>query len=108
MVKPTTGDIYKMLMPMLVGALLSGAAFWLSFPRNVITKDDLEKTMPGLIAQYSQYSQDAKNISTQLQALHDEQLRQGASMSQMAVDVGRISEKVGVSAHPTAEQMPRN
>lgn len=101
--KPTNidrSDIYKWLSGLLAGALLSGAGFWLSFPRNVVTKDDLDKAMPGLISQYSQYTQDARNISTQLQALHDEQVRQGQRIEQMAVDVGRVSEKIGVSAHP--------
>lgn len=104
MVKPGPSDIYKMMTAALLGALLAGAGFWLSFPRNVVTKDDFDKLMPGMIAQYSPYSQDAKNISAQLQALHDEQLRQNASvdqrLAQMAVDIGRVSEKVGVSAHP--------
>lgn len=98
---PNTGpDLYKTIAVFLAGVVLSGATSWFLYPRNAITKDDLERMMPALVMQNNPYSGDAKNISTQLQALHDEQVRQGAQINQIAVDVGRLSEKVGVTAHP--------
>lgn len=99
-VASASDGVYKTVAVFLAGVVLSGATSWFLYPRNAITKDDLERMMPALVMQNNPYSGDAKNISTQLQALHDEQVRQGAQINQIAVDVGRLSEKVGVTAHP--------
>jgi hypothetical protein len=100
----THADWYKTAATLLLGIVLSSGAHWIFGPKNVLTQEDLVKLMPAMIAQYSPYTGDAKNLSTQLQALHDEQVRQGAQIGQMSVDVGRISEKIGVTAHPAGEQ----
>lgn len=102
--KPSLEGLYQKIALFLAGVVLSGISAWFIGPKNAVTKEDLERMMPSMIAQYSPYTGDAKNIGTQLQALHDEQVRQGAQINQMAVDVGRISEKVGVTAHPAAER----
>lgn len=104
MVRPRQNvDYWKTAATFLGGVVLAGASSWFLYPRNAVTKEDLERSIPSLISQYSPYTQDQRNIATQLQVLHDEQVRQGAALSQMAVDVGRISEKVGVTAHPNTE-----
>jgi hypothetical protein len=92
--------IFKTATACLASALLTGVISYFTMGRNNVTKEDLEKQLPSLIMQNNPYVQDARNISTQLQALHEEQVRQGSRMDQIATDVARISEKVGVSAHP--------
>lgn len=93
----------KLVIACLATALVTGGGSWLAIGRSIVTKEDIERTMPGLIIQYSPYTKDARDISTQLQALHDEQVRQGQQIQQIAVDVGRISEKAGVTAHPSGD-----
>lgn len=74
-------DWWKTVAVFLAGVVLSGAISWFSVPKNMLTKDDLEKAMPAMMSQYNPYTTDSKNISTQLQALHDEQVRQGAALN---------------------------
>lgn len=97
-------SLYKNAALFLAGVVLSGATSWFLYPRNAITKDELDRIIPAMVSANNPYMGDAKNITTQLVALHDEQVRQGAQIQQMAVDVGRISEKIGVTAHPSADQ----
>lgn len=91
------------LIPFLLGIIVTGCTSWFLYPRNAITKDDLKEIVPAMVQSNNPYTLDQRNISTQLLALHDEQVRQGAQIQQMAVDVGRISEKVGVTAHPATQ-----
>lgn len=107
--KKSPPDYWQTTAVFLAGVCLSAITAWFTAPRNVLSKDDLDRLMPAMVAQYSPYTQDQKNIAMQLQALKevqlrqgDEQIRQGAAMQQVAVDVGRISEKVGVTAHPSS------
>lgn len=69
--------------------------------RNTVTRDDLTTMMPGMISQYSPYTQDAKAIRLQL----DDQANQigelQAQIAQLDVDIARISDKLNVPAHPT-------
>lgn len=96
-------NLWRSISLFLAGVVLSGFVSYMTMGRNNISKDELDKMIPALVQQNNPYMGDQRNISTQLQALHDEQVRQGAQQQQMAVDIGRISEKMGVAAHPAAE-----
>lgn len=96
-------NVYQSVALFLAGVVISGFVSYMAMGRNNVTKDELDKVIPALMKQNDAYLPDKRDISTQLQALHDEQVRQGAQQQQMAVDIGRISEKMGVTAHPATE-----
>lgn len=96
-------DIYKTATVTLAGIVITLIGSWMTIGRNTLTKDEFEKLVPGLVQVNNPYTLDQRNIGSQLTALHDEQVRQSAALQQIAIDVGRLSEKAGVAAHPTLE-----
>jgi ABC-type Fe2+-enterobactin transport system substrate-binding protein len=87
-------DAWQRMAFFLAGIIVAGVGAFASYPRNVVTRDEL----PTLIANYSQYN--ATDVQRQLadSALHIGQLE--AQVQQLQVDVARISEHLGVPPHP--------
>lgn len=72
--------------------------------RSAVTRDDLQRDMPQLIAQYSPYTADAKDIADQLRQLKDEVESERADdaqhyqhiedqISQLQIDATRLAAK---------------
>ena len=97
-------DWYKTTTVFLAGVVMSLVGSLLLVPRNVLTKDDLDRLMPQYIAEYSPYTGDAKNIATQLQELHDQNIATQERLRQIQIDVANISAKVHVTADPGGRQ----
>lgn len=102
-VKVETEGLYKTIATFLAGVVLSGCVSWFLGPKNAVTQQELIGMMPGLISQYSPYTQDAKTLTDQLTNVRAEQAKEGAQIEQMQIDLARVSEKLGVTAHPGAE-----
>lgn len=98
-----TQDVWKSLALFLGGVILSGCVSWFLGPKNAVTQQELNSMMPGLISQYSPYTQDQKVLSEQLLTFREVQVKQGAAIEQMQIDLARVSDKLGVPAHPAIE-----
>ena len=92
-------DIYKTFTIFLSGVLVSIVGAYFASAHDVVTKADL----PGLMRQYNPYENDSKDIKAKLEELAEHQAEQGAQLMQLQVDTGRISERVGVPAHPSGD-----
>lgn len=89
-------DIYKTITLCLSSALLTLMAAYYTAARNAVTHEE----MPGLILQYSPYTGDQKDIRTKLDELYQQNGQLHSEVQQLQIDIARISEKVGVTAHP--------
>lgn len=95
-----TQDVWKSLALFLGGVILSGCVSWFLGPKNAITQQELNSMMPGYISQYSPYTQDSQALKQQLTTVREVQVQQGAAIQQMQIDLARVSDKLGVTAHP--------
>lgn len=89
-------SVYKTLSIALSSAFLTLCAAYYTAERNVVTHEEF----PGLVQQYSTYTGDQKDIQSKLSTLYEQNGRLQSQVGQLQSDVARISDKVGVPAHP--------
>lgn len=93
-------DPWQKVALFLGGVIVSLVGALAAYPHNVVTREEL----PGLVASYatsgSQYTKDATDLRKQLDDQSHEIGEMRAQMQQLQVDVARISERLGVPAHP--------
>lgn len=103
-------DYYKSAALFLAGVVVSGGLSWFLGPKNVVTQEELRIQMPALMSQFNPYMQDQTLLKEQLTNVRTDQAKQGlvlertsSAVEQLEMDVARISDKVGVPAHPTSK-----
>lgn len=89
-------EIYKTLTTLLSGMLITLIGAYLVSNHNVVTHEEFS----GLVQQYSPYTSDQKGIREKLDTLSEQNVRLQTQVEQLQIDTARISEKLGVPAHP--------
>lgn len=89
-------SVYKTLSIALSSAFLTLCGAYYTSERNVVTHEEF----PGLVQQYSTYTGDQKDIQNKLNNLYEQNGHLRGQVEQLQSDIARISEKVGVPAHP--------
>lgn len=89
-------EIYKTMTACLGSALVTMMGAYMLATHDTVTKAE----MPGYISQYSPYTSDQKEIKGQIDSLAVQTTTLQDQVRQLQIDTARISEKLGVPAHP--------